>query len=169
MATIPQTTVQDNQDFGREGQYLPGEGDVANSFTAESDGLKPGKFVIRGTDPQTQMDIISGLTDASTATDLLGVVLLDPLMKADDAGLVDFDTGDEAAVLRRGRCIVFPEDAVTAGGQVHVRVVAAGAEVLGSVRGTADSTDTFAAALTAMRFETSAGAGEPAVISVNLA
>jgi len=46
-------------------------------------------------------------------------------------------------VMRHGRLHVYPEDSVTPASGVHVRAVAAGAEVAGAFRGTADGTDTI--------------------------
>lgn len=164
---IPQVTVADSFGIGYEGQHWPQPGDKIKGFTLEA-VVNPGYFTIRGTDPATQANVVSGSETAGT--DFLGVVVKDPnKVDTDGDNVANYNVNDMVGVLRAGRIVVTTEDAATAGGQVFVRIVATGAEVLGATRATADASDTVALPLDLARFETSAGAGELAVISINLA
>ena len=79
---------------------------------------------------------------------------------ADNLNLID--PNHAGNVLRRGTIYVEVEDAVVKGGAPFVRVVAAGAEVLGAFRSDADAGD--ARQLSNARFATSADAGGFAVL-----
>lgn len=69
-------------------------------------------------------------------------------------------------VLRRGVLWVKVEEAVVAEDAVYVRAVAAGAEVAGAFRKTADGTDTIA--LSGCKFLSSAAAGALALVDINI-
>ena len=74
--------------------------------------------------------------------------------------------GDPMPVMKKGRVWVPVEDAVTADTAAFVRFVAAGAEQLGAFRSDADGTD--AVALPGAKFASDAGAGELALLELNL-
>ena len=57
------------------------------------------------------------------------------------SNIVEIAENDDISVMVQGALYVCPEDDVTAGGDVYVRHVAAGAEQLGAVRSDADGTD----------------------------
>ena len=75
--------------------------------------------------------------------------------------------GTHFGLLFHGPILVTVEDAVTPASEVHVRAVATGGEQKGAVRGTADSTDCIDAS-GFCRFLTTAGAGELAVLMVDM-
>lgn len=70
-------------------------------------------------------------------------------------------------VLQQGRVYVLPEEAVTPGDPVRVRVVAAGGEVAGAFRTTQDSTDCINITKIA-RWITTGSASVPAVLEIDM-
>lgn len=84
--------------------------------------------------------------------------------EADDNGVKPKMT---LGVLNVGQVYVTVENAVTPASEVHVRAVVAGAEVKGAFRAGADGTDTIDISAFA-RFLTSAGAGEVALLDIDM-
>lgn len=110
-------------------------------------------------------NLVAQITDTNRA---LGVAvhtqaLEQALLNADNVG---YPLGSTMSVLRKGRVWVRVEDAVVVGGQPYVRCIAGAGERLGAFRSDADGSD--AGALPGSRYKTSAGAGELAIVEINL-
>lgn len=137
-----------------------------DTFTSEeaSAAIPFGVFLKKGTG-DTQAKLLSATSDI-----LVGVVVWEadfarPYHQT-DAGLLP---GVTFTCLTKGKIWVVPETNVTAyTSEVHVRAVATGNEVKGAIRATADSTDTIDITGFA-RWITSASAGEPAILEIDMA
>jgi hypothetical protein len=124
-----------------------------------------GKFVCQS----DQADNVARLPmQATDITGLagLGVVLHSHDAEEDDVSPVGVAFGKTMSILRKGRCYVQVEDAVSKGGKVYVRFTASGSYVVGSFRSDTDSGK--AAQLPNARYKTSATAGQLAEVELNL-
>lgn len=141
---------------------------VVSSFISEeaSAEIPFGVMVARGTADNGALK----LHTSSAAMDgiLAGVVLhSNAYNKTNELGTTGLKPGIIMNVLRKGRVWVQVEEAVTPASVVKVRAVASGGEVAGAFRDTADSTDCVDISRMA-RYLTSAGAGELAVLELDL-
>lgn len=141
---MPQTSVRTAPAIGTPGEpadlHAERNGQVVSSVSEEASALIiPGIMVQPGTG-----DYSSKLLTAVT-NKLKGVVV-----RSHSVGDLDFDfsatnpgyrPGAEVPVARTCRWFVRIEENVTPASDVRVRCVAAGAEIAGSFRATADSTD----------------------------
>jgi len=97
---------------------------------------------------------------------LLGVSVLDQTEPNQSDGTHEYEYGDAMGIMIQGRIWVTAEDAVAAQGDVYVRHTASGnGTQLGAIR--SDNDGGAAMQLTGAVFETSAGAGELAVVNLN--
>lgn len=164
-----QTEVRAEMKLGIPGQlaneHSERTAEVVTRTSEEASASIPfGVFVQKGTDDGD----VKKLT--ATTNKLVGIVVWEanftPVYQVDDTGL---KPGVTMAVMRKGAIIVYPETAVIAHtSEVHVRAIAAGSEVAGAVRATADGTDTIDCTAFAT-WLTSADAGEPAVLEIDMA
>lgn len=106
--------------------------------------------------------------DITTVGKVAGIALHTQFVEQSVGGTnnLGYDPQSSMNVLRKGRAYVLVEDAVVKGGLPFVRFVAAASEQLGAFRSDADTSD--AVALPNARFVTSAGAGELAIVEINL-
>lgn len=106
--------------------------------------------------------------DITTVGSVAGIALHTQFVEQSVGGTnnLGYDPQSSMNVLRKGRAYVQVEDAVVKGGLPFVRFVAAASEQLGAFRSDADTSD--AVALPNARFVTSAGAGELAIVEINL-
>lgn len=104
---------------------------VAALSAAGEDGL----FVTRKSGDRGEAPSASG------DLNLGGIVASSHFRESTASGAPKYPAGSAMNVLQRGRIWVRPEQAVTAGQQVFVRFVAAGAEKLGALRADADGAD----------------------------
>lgn len=130
---------------------LPGmvHGQIVAEGRVAQVALKPGVFVVRGTDPNKQVTLPS-----DAATHFYGVTIRSQVnitAETPIGGVVDV-----AKATLNGRVAVEVEDAVTAGGLVYVRTTAGVGESLGAARSDADGGDAVA---TPWVFTESGGAG----------
>jgi hypothetical protein len=166
-----QTEVLDNPPLGVAGQiadhHTAASGDVASAINEEASAeMLFGTMVAQG-DSAKGAKLIAG-TAAQAAPTLLGLVVhghhyAQPL-ELGESGLkpgVTFGLG------LRGRFFVRVEQDVAPGDDVRVRVVAAGAEVKGVFRATADSTDCVDLSALA-RWRSEGEAGGIAVLEIDM-
>ena len=106
--------------------------------------------------------------DITTVGSVAGIALHTQFVEQSVGGTnnLGYDPQSSMNVLRKGRAYVQVEDAVVKGGLPFVRFVAGASEQLGAFRSDADTSD--AVALPDARFVTSAGAGELAIVEINL-
>lgn len=99
---------------------------------------------------------------------IVGVVVRDQSLEYDADAENQHAADSDVAVMRRGQIYVYCEEAVTPDSAVYVRYTAnGGLDHLGAFRTDADSSK--ALALTTAKFLTSAGAGEYAILDLNIA
>lgn len=141
---MPQTSVTTAPAIGTPGEpsdlYTGLNGQVVSAQQEEASALiVPGIMTIAGTGDY------SAKIPTGTTNKLKGIA-----MRAHDASDLDFDfdatipgwrPGAELPIGRTGRYFVRIEENVTPASDVRVRMVAAGSEVAGTFRATADSTD----------------------------
>lgn len=163
---MPQTEVKATMDLGVEGMladlWTEENGDVGTVNNEEASAeILFGHMVAQGAADD-------GCLLLSEDTQLKGVVVFSHLYsKPTELGDDGLKPGVTADVLKRGRMVVIPEDAVTPASEVHVRHTVNGATAKGAFRGTKVSSETLD--ITALaRWETSADAGEPAVLWIDL-
>lgn len=162
-----QTSVSDRMPVGIPGQladlHTAEFGDVVSATNEEASAEVPfGVMLKDGTDD----DLVKLLN--ATNNKLAGVsVFAHNFAKPVQLGDTGLKSGVTFGVLRKGRIYVLVEDAVTPASEVHVRAVAAGLEVKGAFRGTADGTDTIDCTGFA-KYTASAGAGEVAVVEIDM-
>lgn len=154
MATIAQTFTQKFPKKYQEGQRLAHPAEViASKLVDEENGIRPGRAVVRGTDPAKDVSLPAPADIADGAIDAVGIALLSsfeemPFVNGIASEVGPYVNRDPLAVTERGRVAVISEDAATAGGLVYVRV--AGAGELGGIRATAVADET--AILTGWKF-----------------
>lgn len=133
-----------------------------------------GKMVIQGT---ADDGILKPHTSAAAMVPAVGTLLKGILTFSNELSEpLEVGPGDNdgilpkttAGVLVEGSVWVLPEEAVTPKSDVRVRVVAAGGEVAGSFRATADTTDCVEITAFA-RWETSGNSTTPAKLYINMA
>lgn len=132
-------------------------------------GIKPGYFVVQGTDPDTQVKIDdSGATGA-----VIEGLCVDPSMLERAQGYTytnGFGINSPVPVAKDGRWYAYCEEAAAKGGQVYVRFAAGtGPDVIGACRTDADETggvgedEATCDAILAKFAETTSAAGPVAV------
>src|SRR5688572_4135058 len=141
--------------------------DDISAIVGTSAGIEPGLFVVRG-GAGGERPPIGVVPAAIAATSVLGVVLRTQKTRLDlsASGNEVYENQSSIPVRRKGRVWVVVENTFTAGANVYVRTVAAGAEKLGAVRTDTDSGD--AVLLAGARLMTSGGAGELGILELNL-
>lgn len=160
---MPQTVILDAPPKGYAGQIAEaGAPRYVRSCQAEAvatRAINAGDFVLRGTDPESQ---VIAITDGATvdAATLMGVVLLETSRPLEEAPPVE---GSDLGVLRFGPVRVTVSAAVTAGNPVFVGNTTA---TLGDVEGASGA---GLVAAPGCRFLSSAGSGETAIAWLNLA
>lgn len=102
--------------------------------------VKPGRFVIGGTDPTTQCTVVGASGDVTAK--ILGVVLWDP---AQEPG-TSYAAGTMVTIVKRGVVWMKAEDAVTFGNSPYIRYTVNGALDVGRVRSDADTSKAAVAA-----------------------
>lgn len=106
-------------------------------------------------------------TDVTARGTALGVALHTQAVENALSGeSLGYSPESAVSILRRGRVYVQVEDAVVEGAQAFVRHVAGAGEQLGAFRSDVDGSD--ASALPGAYYRKSAGAGELAVLEINL-
>ena len=138
-----QTSVSESPAIGFAGQLA----DTSNKrslskYNDEASAEMPfGIMVVKGTDEDD--GVLLCHTSAAVSADIMQGVVMHSHAYAKDTELGDDGLKSTVSldVLTHGRIYVLPEEAVTPGDAVRVRVVTAGAEVKGAFRTTADSTD----------------------------
>lgn len=168
MPTV-QSSVSDKPAIGRAGQIADsGRDKVARSYVnAEASAEMPfGVMLARGTGDQ---DALLPHTSAAAMADaFIGVLVFNHAYAKDgELGDTGLKPNVQLSVLTHGRVLVTTEDAVSPGDPVRVRVVTAGMEVAGAFRTAQDLTDCVDIS-TMARWVTSAGAGELAVLELNM-
>jgi hypothetical protein len=163
---MPQTEVESTMPIGIAGQladlWTDENGDVVSATSEEASAEIPfGVCVQHGTADD-------GVLKLTAIDDVLAGVVVHShhFAKPYELGDTGLKPGVTFGLLRKGRIIVLPEDAVTPASTVHVRAVATGNEVAGAFRGTAQGTDTIEITAFA-KWRTTADAGEPAVLEVD--
>jgi hypothetical protein len=160
---MPQTAV-DNMAPYLAGQLADsGRNDVLSKTSEEASAEIPyGVMVAQGT-ADDGVVLLAATTDV-----LVGVsVLSHDYAVGVEVGDTGYKPKTTFGVLNVGRIAVLVEEAVTPASSVYVRAVAAGAEVKGAFRDTADGTDTIDISSFA-RYVTSAGAGEIAIVDIDM-
>lgn len=106
--------------------------------------------------------------DITTVGKVAGLAIHTHAVEQNKGGInnLGYEPQSAMSVMRKGRAYVEVEDAVLKGGLPFVRFVAGASEQLGAFRSDADTAD--AVALPNARFVTSAGAGELAIVEINL-
>lgn len=141
-------------------------GDVVSATNEEAAAeLRFGIMVKQGT-VATDPDLVKVMT--ATNNVLAGItVFAHNFAKPVQLGDTGLKPGVTFGLLRKGRIYVLTEDAVDPSDEVHVRAIAAGNEVAGAFRGTADGTDTIDITAFA-KWLSAAGAGEVAVLEIDM-
>lgn len=164
---MPQTTVETTMPIGVAGQladlWTEQNGDIISVISEEASAEIPFGVAVR----QGTADDGALLFTATSQVPLGVVVFAHHFAKPDELGDTGLKPKVVFGVLRRGRIIVFPEEAVTPASEVRIRAVAAGAEVKGAFRATADSTDCIDITPFA-KWRSSADANEPAILEIDL-
>jgi hypothetical protein len=156
-----QTEVSSYMEKGLAGQVADiGHTDIITRANAYGESIPFGVFVTKGANEGEA--VVPDATGEVTGLVGLGVVLRSHTQPQGE-GYAD---GDPMPVMKKGRVWVPVEDAVTAETAAFVRFVAGTGEQLGAFRSDADGTD--AVALPGAKFVTDAGAGELALLDLNL-
>lgn len=173
MPTAVQTSIADPA-IAYAGQLADNDqGARINSrLNAEVSAEMPfGIMVVRDTVNAGQEDrcILLPHTSAAAAAPLLAGITVRHDIYAKDTQLGDTGVKPTNAleVMRRGRIYVFPEESVTPGDSVRVRVVTAGDEVKGAFRKSADATDCVDISKFA-QWITSGSSSVPAVLEIDM-
>lgn len=165
--SAPQTSVLTQYPVGIAGQLVDlnslAVGDTVSAVNAEASAEIPFGVMVK---PGTGDDDAKLLTANSNI--LKGVVVFGHLYDYPvERGDIGIKPGIQIGLLRKAKIWVKVEDAVTPASEVHVRAVAGVGEQAGAFRGSADTTDCIEITPFA-RFLTTAGAGELAVLSIDL-
>lgn len=126
------------------------------SAVNEGTTLEYGLAATYGTNPDEQVKSLSAITEK-----ISGVLVHE---HREEGELLD---KEGVSLMRQGEIWVKTEEAVVPGDAVFVRAVAVDPERAGAFRKTADGTDTIDLSAHA-RWESSAGVGELALLSINL-
>lgn len=165
---MSQTAVADKMTVGLVGQIATAHGmadaEVATAFNEEAAAsIHIGRFVKQGTKDD------GALLPAAAADVLKGIAVLtqgyEPSVELDANG--DLAPGTHFGCLRKGPVTVAPTTAVTPASEVHVQMIAEAGHEVGDIRATASvgkSVDITPLA----KFLTSAGANQPAVLSIDM-
>lgn len=166
---IPQTTYSNSPAEALNGKADQCSAEDIISRIAEN-AVPVGGFVLMGTNaPGTSgvspggCKIIPDGTLVGALSELAGVALLDLVRSPfggtanTDSGSGQYAAGDDVPCMRRGRCWMYSENAVTAGNPVYVRTTASGTHVTGQIRDGA--TTNFVLHPTAVFMSTTSGAG----------
>ena len=159
---MAQTSYTDLPAIGQEGQVFDSTAHESISKTADV-AIPVAVGVTQGAADGTCKLPAPGDADANGDMHLLGIAMLD---QHRDNSAQDYAAGDSVTLIRHGRVLVLVEDAVSAGGTVFVRHTVATTEQIGDFRSDADGTN--ADPVLGAKFVTSAGAGELAVIELDL-
>lgn len=169
-----QTTYPANFSLGQEGQLADGGTDRHTRTLVEDTGALDyffGRAVERGTEDNTF------ILPAGTAANFVGITHKTHAVEIGQlpvgASLEGIPSTQPANVLRRGRVIVLPETAVAPGDAVFYRFQNTGADPEGNGRFRADNDAASGdvvelAAGSGVAWVTSANAGEPAILELNL-
>lgn len=163
---MPQTEVKTVMDAGVEGQladlWTEENGDVGTATSEEASAeISFGLMVAQGVADDGCKLLVE---DAQ----LKGVTVFSHLYaKPTELGDTGLKPGVTFDVLKRGRIIVLPEEAVTPQSEVHVRHTVQGNTRAGAFRATKSASNTLDITAFA-RWETSADAGEPAVLWIDM-
>jgi hypothetical protein len=166
---IPQTTYPIVPVEGFNGKADQCQFEDIVSRTAES-LIAVGAFQYMGTNPPGAAGVSNGGvklipdgTVVGSIASLIGVAMMDfarsPFLGTANtsSGTGQYQIGDDVPLMRRGRCWMYSETAVTQGDPVYVRVTAAGVAVTGQVRDGA--TANFVLHPTAVFMNTTSAAG----------
>lgn len=102
------------------------------------------------------------VTNTDTVADFEGILVYENHRESAD----EIADNTQVSVMRRGRIMVVPEVSISAGDDVYVRIVAAGAEVLGAFRNDADTAD--AIQLTTARWLRESTSGQTNILEFDL-
>ncbi len=130
-----QTSVTDSPVLGLPGEPFDiGPGDVVTKIAAET--IQFGAYVSFSDQEHCELSDSTGEVTGRQG----GIALRDP---SHPSGSTGYAAGDPVSVMRKGRCIVAVEGAVTAGGAAFVRFSGTGAQ--GAFRVDADTSNAVAA------------------------
>lgn len=169
--TTQQTSVSDQAALpfaGKLNESVPSQ--VATRVSEESSAETPfGVMVIRGTDKDNQA-LLCHTSSAVCAPLLAGVVLHSHAYAKDtQLGNTGVKPNQTLNILEKGQVYVLPEEAVAPGDAVRIRAVAAGGEVKGAFRKTADDTsDCVLLAPSMARWITSGGPATPCLVEIDM-
>jgi hypothetical protein len=135
--------------------------DVISAVNASAAGVQVGKFVTRDTTAERLAKVMSTI-DHGAPRAIMGLVLREAAREYTGGIVPQYET---MSLYRVGTAWVECEDAFVIGSPVFVRCVVAGAEVAGSVRASADSTDCVRIPGV---FLTAGDAGDYGIIQFNL-
>lgn len=165
-----QTTYPADFALGFEGQLADGGHDRFSETKVASTSADYffGRAVMLDVTDETQFIIPAGAGTFAGITHRTHSVELDTLPAGTEEGIPDTKP---ANILRKGRIIVFPEDAVAPGDTVFFRHSNAGADPEGNGRFRSDNdggSGDVQQVSTGARWVTAAAAGEAAILEINL-
>lgn len=166
--SFPQTSVPQSIAGAFAGMLADSSHQEIRSFVSEESSaeMRFGIMLCQGTADNGAK--ILNTSSAAMATALVGILVHSHAYAKDtELGSTGLKPKTTLNVLHRGRCWVTVEEAVTPASAVKVRAVAAGNEVAGAFRDTADSTDCVDISKFA-RYLSSAGAGELALVEIDM-
>lgn len=171
-----QTSVDLNAPAGFAGMLGEGSHKTRSYHNEESTAVMPfGIMIARGTSDPDEGALLPHTSAAAMAAAFAGVVLHSHHYDEEfeigaGAGTLDDGLNPDVTlkVLTHGTVWVLPEEAVTPASDVRVRVVAGATEQAGAFRATADDVTDCVDVSAFCRWLTSAGAGEPALLEINM-
>lgn len=127
-----------------------------------------GLLVVRDSMDEDKARVPIVAADITTANNLFGITVRTQTVENNYGANTNpgYALDSPMSIARKARIYVEVEDAVLQGGTVYVRHTASGTEKLGAFRSDADGTD--ASILPNAVYETSASAGNVAIVSINL-
>lgn len=156
-----QTSYSVDQVAGSEGQkYDLGRTDVVTKNN-DTELLLVGKLVVKGAE---ELEAKAPVLAADITGAAIGIVLKSHDMECTDETEPSIPAKKAASVMKKGRAWVKVEDGCVYGGAVNVRYAGTGSK--GAFLGTAVTNET--AILPNAKFLSTAGAGELAVVEINL-
>lgn len=139
---------------------------VALELIGNAADIDFGLLVVRDIMNENKARVPIVATDITTSGNVFGITVNTHVENNYQlSGSPGYALDSPMSIMRKGRIYVEVEDAVVQGGVVYVRFSASGTEKLGAFRSDADTAD--AAILPNAIFETSAAAGEIAIVSIN--